>query len=203
MSKDDSFEALEKQLSKDALEKTLKDLHGEIHKEIERNRKDFSAEIQKTLTSFKENLEQNVAKEIDYKLSVLFAKHMSDISSQVKSNFHEMFSPVLERTKEDMQRLHAQGENTLHSWGQMMGQYASLWNKPFIIMFISCVFTGVISSFFLSYFLGNADRNARQYCERTLQLYIENYSEMKKKLENQSTTEASNQTNNQTKKKQK
>ncbi len=183
MSKDDSFEALEKQLAKDALEKALKDLHGEIHKEIERNRKDFSAEIQKTLNNFKETLEQNVAKEIDSKLSFLFTKHFQDTSSEVKSSFDQMFSPVLKETKKDMQQLHAQGENTLQSWGKMMGQYASLWNKPFIIMFISCVFTGVISSFFLSYFMGKADRSARQYCERTLQLYTENYSEMKKRLE--------------------
>jgi uncharacterized protein YdiU (UPF0061 family) len=183
MSKDDSFEALEKQLAKDALEKALKDLHGEIHKEIERNRKDFSAEIQKTLNNFKETLEQNVAKEIDSKLSFLFTKHFQDTSSEVKSSFDQMFSPVLKETKKDMQQLHAQGENTLQSWGKMMGQYASLWNKPFIIMFLSCVFTGVISSFFLSYFMGKADRSARQYCERTLQLYTENYSEMKKRLE--------------------
>ena len=182
MSKDDSFEALEKQLAKDALEKALKDLHGEIHKEIERNRKDFSAEIQKTLNNFKETLEQNVAKEIDSKLSFLFTKHFQDTSSEVKSSFDQMFSPVLKETKKDMQQLHAQGENTLQSWGQMMSQYTSLWNKPFIIMFLSCVFTGVISSFFLSYFLGKADRSARQYCERTLQLYTDNYSEMKKKL---------------------
>ncbi len=203
MSKDDSFEALEKQLAKDALEKALKDLHGEIHKEIEKNKKSFSEEIQKTLTNFKENLEENVAKEIDHKLSVLFAKHMSDISSQVKSNFHEMFSPVLERTKEDMQRLHTQGENTLHSWGQMMSQYKSLWNKPFVIMLISCVFTGVVVSLFLSYFLGKANRNALQYCENTLQSCKGQYFEMKKKLEDQSTTAASNQTNNQTKTKKK
>ena len=184
MAPDDSnFEKLQKQLAKDALEKALKDLHSEIHKEIERNRKDFSAEIQKTLTNFKENLEQNVAKEIDSKLSVLFTKHFQNTSSEVKSSFDQLFAPVLKETKKDMQQLHAQGENTLQSWGKMMSQYTSLWNKPFIIMFLSCVFTGVISSFFLSYFLGKADRNARQYCERTLQLYIENYSEMKKRLE--------------------
>ena len=183
MSKDDSFEALEKQLAKDALEKALKDLHSEIHKEIERNKKSFSEEIQKTLTSFKENLEKNVAKEIDRKLSSLFTKHFQDTSSEIKSRFDQMFAPVLKETKKDMQQLHAQGENTLQSWGKMMSKYTSLWNRPFIIMFLSCVFTGVISSFFLSYFLGKADRSARQYCEKTLQLYIENYSEMKKRLE--------------------
>lgn len=193
MSKDDSFEALEKQLAKDALEKALKDLHDEIHKEIEKNKKSFSDEIQKTLANFKESLEENVSKEIDNKLSVLFAKHMLDISLQVKSNFHEMFSPVLERTKEDMQRLHAQGENTLRSWGQMMSQYNSLWNKPFVIMFVSCVFTGVVASLFLSYFLGKADRNARQYCESNLQWYAEKYFEMKKTAA-ESTSAASNQT---------
>ncbi|MBY0292828.1 MAG: hypothetical protein K2W92_06030 [Alphaproteobacteria bacterium] len=183
MSKDDSFEALEKQLAKDALEKALKDLHSEIHKEIERNKKSFSEEIQKTLTNFKENLEKNVAKEIDSKLSILFTKHFQDTSSEVKSSFDQMFDPVLKETKKDMQQLQTQGEKTLQSWGKMMGQYASLWNKPFILMFFSCVFTGVIASFFLSYFLGKADRNALHYCERTLQLYIENYSEMKKRLE--------------------
>ena len=184
MAPDDSnFEKLQKQLAKDALEKALKDLHSEIHKEIERNKKSFSEEIQKTLTSFKENLEKNVAKEIDSKLSSLFTKHFQDTSSEVKSSFDQMFAPVLKEAKKDMQQLHVQGENTLQSWGKMMGQYTSLWNKPFIIMFISCVFTGVISSFFLSYFLGKADRSARQYCEKTLQLYTENYSEMKKRLE--------------------
>lgn len=184
MSKDDSsFEALEKQLAKDALEKALKDLYGEINKEIEKNKRTFSEEIKQTLTSFKENLEKNVAKEIDSKLSSLFTKHFQDTSSEVKSSFDQMFAPVLKETKKDMQQLHTQGENTLQSWGKMMGQYASLWNKPFILMFFSCVFTGVITSFFLSYFLGKADRNARQYCESTLQLYIENYSEMKKRLE--------------------
>ena len=183
MSKDDSFEALEKQLAKDALEKALKDLYGEINKEIEKNKRTFSEEIKKTLTSFKETLEKNVSKEIDSKLSSLFTKNFQDTSSEVKSSFDQMFAPVLKETKKDMQQLHAQGENTLQSWGKMMGQYASLWNKPFIIMFLCCVFTGVISSFFLSYFLGKADRSARKYCERTLQLYIENYSEMKKRLE--------------------
>ena len=68
MAKDDSdFEALEKQLAKDALEKALKDLHGEITKEIDNNKKDFSSEIKNTLTSFKENLEQKVTEEIDKK----------------------------------------------------------------------------------------------------------------------------------------
>ncbi|MBY0293133.1 MAG: hypothetical protein K2W92_07600 [Alphaproteobacteria bacterium] len=183
MSKDDSFEALEKQLAKDALEKALKDLHSEIHKEIERNKKSFSDEIQKTLIGFKENLEKNVSKEIDSKLSVLFTKHFQNTSSEVKSSFDQMFTPVLKEAKKDMQQLQTQGEKTLQSWGKMMSQYASLWNKPFILMFFSCVFTGVIASFFLSYFLGKADRSARQYCESTLQLYIENYSEMKKRLE--------------------
>lgn len=183
MSKDDSFEALEKQLAKDALEKALKDLHSEIHKEIERNKKSFSDEIQKTLIGFKENLEKNVSKEIDSKLSVLFTKHFQNTSSEVKSSFDQMFAPVLKEAKKDMQQLQTQGEKTLQSWGKMMSQYTSLWNKPFILMFFSCVFTGVIASVFLSYFLGKADRSALQYCESTLQLYIENYSEMKKRLE--------------------
>ncbi len=65
------FEALEKQLANDALEKAPKDFHREITKEIEHNKKDFSAEIRNILTSFKENLEKNIAEEIDEKISEL------------------------------------------------------------------------------------------------------------------------------------
>ena len=64
-----SFDDLEKQLARDALEQALKDLHGVINKEIENNKVGFSQEIQKTLASFKQNLEKNVSEEIDKKLS--------------------------------------------------------------------------------------------------------------------------------------
>jgi hypothetical protein len=46
-----SFEDLEKQLAKDALEVALKKLHGEIIEDIESNKEAFSQEIQKTLSS--------------------------------------------------------------------------------------------------------------------------------------------------------
>lgn len=67
-----SFDDLEKQLARDALEQALKDLHGVINKEIENNKEGFSKEIQKTLASFKQNLEKNVSEAIDTKLSSLF-----------------------------------------------------------------------------------------------------------------------------------
>ena len=70
-----SFEDLEKQLAKDTLEKALKDLHGEINKDIEKNKKTFSEEIQRTLEDFKEELEESVSEEMDKKLSSLFEKH--------------------------------------------------------------------------------------------------------------------------------
>jgi len=179
-----NFEALEKQLAKDALNKTLKDLHGEIHKEIENNKKAFSEEIQKTLSSFKENLEQNVSDSIDKKLSSLFTEHFQNISLQVKTNFHETFSPVLVRTKEDMQRLHDQGENTLRSWGDMMKQYTGLWTKPFVIVFLASSFVGALIFFGSAYFLWSKHHETLQLYERRLssnedmlQWYFEKYKE--------------------------
>ena len=61
----------------------------------------------------------------DQKILSLFAKHFADTSSQIKSSFDQMFSPVLKKTEDDMKRFQTQGENTLHSWEQMMNQYAS------------------------------------------------------------------------------
>src|SRR3990167_8448221 len=61
---DSSFQDLEKQLAKDALEKALKDLHGEITKDIDKNKAAFSQEIQKTLNNFKTDLEKTISKEL-------------------------------------------------------------------------------------------------------------------------------------------
>ena len=163
-----NFENLEQQVATDILNKALKDLHGEITKEIDRNKSSFSDEIKKTLNSFKKELEQNVSEEIEKKMSKLLEEHFIDISSKVTSNFYESFSPVLKRAEEDMQRLHVQGENTLHAWKEMMKPYANLWNKPFFIMLLVTVLVGSITSVFSSYLLIRGDRNARQGCESDL-----------------------------------
>ncbi len=47
------FDDLEKQLARDALEKALEKLHGEINREIQKNKNDFLNEINKTMTNFK------------------------------------------------------------------------------------------------------------------------------------------------------
>ena len=44
-----SFENLEQKVATDTLNKALKDLHGEINEEIERNKEAFSDEIKQTL----------------------------------------------------------------------------------------------------------------------------------------------------------
>jgi F0F1-type ATP synthase membrane subunit b/b' len=94
-----SFDDLEKQLAKDALEQALKDLHGVINKEIENNKESFSKEIQKTLASFKQALEKNVSEEIDKKLSSLFETHFHSINQGVKTSFEKAFDPVLRTQK--------------------------------------------------------------------------------------------------------
>ena len=137
-----NFEALEKQLAKDALEKALKDLHGEITREIDRNKKTFSDEIKKSLSTFTTSLEQHISQEIDQKLPLFLEKNFSDISTQVKASFEQMFVPLLDKTEEDMKRLHTQGENTLRSWEKMMNQYSGLWNIPFFIVLAASVLTG-------------------------------------------------------------
>jgi len=103
-----NFETLEKQLAKDSLEKALKDLHVEIIREISRNKKDFSEEINKTLANFRQNLEQKVTETMNQKISSLFTNHFYDTSSQVKFSFDQMFSPVLKKTEDDMKRLQTQ-----------------------------------------------------------------------------------------------
>ncbi|HCC24726.1 MAG TPA: hypothetical protein DEP85_04350, partial [Holosporales bacterium] len=60
-----NFQDLEKQLAKDALEKALMDLHGEITKDIDKNKAVFSNEIKQTLNNFKTDLEKTVSKELD------------------------------------------------------------------------------------------------------------------------------------------
>lgn len=78
-----SFEDLEKQLAKDALEAALKDLHGEITKDIEKNKATFSKEIQKTLNAFKADLEDTITKELDQKISAHLKNNFLDISTKV------------------------------------------------------------------------------------------------------------------------
>ena len=131
MPKDNSsFEDLEKQLAKDALEEVLKDLHGEITKDIEKNKDSFSQEIRKTLNAFKGDLEKTISKELNQRISAHLKNNFLDISTKVTSSFYETSSPFLKRAEEDLQRLHRQGEETLTSWKTMMKQYGHLWNKP-------------------------------------------------------------------------
>ena len=169
--KKQSFDDLEKQLAKDALEKVLKDLHEEINREIAKNKNDFSSEIQKTLTGFKQNLEKRVSEEIDKKLVSLFEDNFYAISQEVKKSFESTFSPVLENTKNDMKRLHVQGESTLNSWKEMMSQYKALWTRPFFIMFSASILTGTIVSFLSSYYLTRQIRATMQTHENLLVSY--------------------------------
>lgn len=165
------FDDLEKQLAKDALEKALEKLHGEINREIQKNKNDFLNEINKTMTSFKGNLEQHISEEIDKTLSLHLQTNFKEVSTEMKSSFHEMFTPVLEDTKNDMQRLHVQGESTLNSWKDMMLLYKDLWNRPFFLLFLTAIFTGMIISFSSSYFLMRKQRETLQVHEKTLLSY--------------------------------
>ncbi|MBY0273312.1 MAG: hypothetical protein K2X02_07935 [Alphaproteobacteria bacterium] len=154
MPKDNSsFQDLEKQLAKDALEKALKDLHGEITKDIEKNKATFSKEIQKTLNAFKGDLEDTISKELDQRISAHLKNNFLDISTKVTTSFYESSAPLLKRAEEDLQRLHRQGEETLSSWKSMMKQYSHLWNKPFILTFFASAFTGMIIFFVCASFL--------------------------------------------------
>ena len=166
-----SFDDLEKQLAKDALEKALKNLHGEISSEIERNKNGFSEEIRKTLSHFKKSLETSVSEEIDKKLTSLFENNFYAISADVKSSYEKAFSPVLENTKKDMKRLHTQGEATLTSWQEMMGQYKALWTRPFFIMFSASILTGLLISFLSSYYLTRSIRETMKTHENLLLSY--------------------------------
>ncbi|HBW24684.1 MAG: hypothetical protein A2W46_00090 [Alphaproteobacteria bacterium RIFCSPHIGHO2_12_42_13] len=197
---DSSFQDLEKQLAKDALEKALMDLHGEITKDIDKNKAAFSQEIQKTLNNFKTDLEKTISKELDQRISAHWKKHFLDISSKVISSFDESSSPFLKRAEEDLQRLHMQGEKTLHSWEAMMKQFRSLWNKPFIVALLACILTGAVTSVFSSYLLVRDDRRARGSCESDLSWIAKEYFQMKEALEaktskekdiNKATTKAS------------
>lgn len=179
-----SFEDLEKQLAKDALEVALKKLHGEIIKDIESNKETFSLEIQKTLSNFKKNLEKSVSEEIDNKLTALFAKHFKNTSLQVKESFEEMFSPVLETTQDDMKQLQSQGHLTLNSWKDMMLQYTDLWTKPFILVFLASAFTGILVfliCFGFLWFKYNQEIQSYEerlsFTERQLHWYFEKYKE--------------------------
>jgi len=184
MSKNDSsFQDLEKQLAKDALEKALKDLHGEITKDIDKNKAAFSQEIQKTLNNFKTDLEKTISKELDQRISANLQKHFVDISSKIISSFDESSSPFLKRAEEDLQRLHMQGEETLDSWKTMMMKFSHLWNKPFIVALLACILTGAVTSVFSSYLLVRDDRRARQYCESDLSWVAKEYFAMKEALE--------------------
>lgn len=166
-----SFADLEKQLARDSLEKALKDLHDEINKEIEQNKKAFSGDIQKTLSNFKQNLENTVSEEIDKKLTSLFENNFEAISQDVKKSFEKAFDPLLENTKNDMKRLHVQGEETLNSWKKMMSHYEALWTKPFFIMFSASILTGTLISFLSSYYLTKKIRETMQTHENLLISY--------------------------------
>ena len=204
MTTDESnFETLEKQLAKDALEKALKDLHDEITGEIENNKKAFSEEISKTLASFRQNLEEKVTETIDQKISSLFTQHFSDTSSQVKSSFEEMFSPVLKQTEDDMKRLHDQGESTLHSWKSMMSQYTGLWTRPFFLMLLVSILTGTMVSLISSYYMVREARAGREVCDSNLQWYTKKYFEMKNAEEEAAKQKAGNQIKNQVQNKKK
>ena len=169
MPKDNSsFEDLEKQLAKDALEKTLKDLHSEITKDIEKNKATFSKEIQKTLNTFKRDLEETFSKELDQRISAHLKNNFLDISTKVTTSFYETSSPFLKRAEEDLQRLHRQGEETLSSWKVMMLQYTNLWTKPFILTFLASAFVGMIIFFICASFLWIKYNQAVQNYEKRL-----------------------------------
>ncbi len=185
MPKDNSsFQDLEKQLAKDALEEALKNLHGEITKDIEKNKNTFSKEIQKTLNAFKSDLEKTISKELDQKISTHLKNNFLDISTKVTSSFYESSSPLLKRAEEDLTRLHLQGENTLTSWKAMMLQYTSLWTKPFMIAFFAAAFAGTVIFFVCTYLLcGKYTQEIQNYEKRLaanenmLLWYFEKYKE--------------------------
>ena len=174
-----SFQDLEKQLAKDALEKALMDLHGEITKDIDKNKAAFSKEIKQTLTDFKADLKKTISKELDKRISAHLQKHFLDISTKVTSSFYESSSPFLKRAEEDLQRLHRQGEETLSSWKSMMKPFSQLWNKPFIVVLVAAVLTGAVTSVFSSYLLVREDRKARELCEANLSWVAKEYFTMK------------------------
>ena len=159
-----NFSSLEKQLAKDSLEEALKKIHGEIVRDIESNKNIFSQEIQKTLENFKENLKDHITQEVDNKIALHLEQNIETINTQVTSSFKTMFSPVLERTENDMKRLHIQGEQTLNSWADMMKQYTGLWTRPFFLLFSAAILTGLATSLVFSYVLvKNQNENINFY----------------------------------------
>ena len=174
-----NFDALEKQLAKDALEKALKDLHGEITREIEKNKRTFSDEIKKSLANLNETLEKHISDEIDRKLPIILAKNFSNISEQVKSSFNEMFLPVVNKAELNMDQLKSQGDKTLQSWGNMMKQYERLWNTPFFLVVFVSILAGSTISLFSSYYLTREDRISRQRYEDLLHWYAAGYFKLK------------------------
>jgi hypothetical protein len=164
-----NFSSLEKQLAKDSLEEALKNVHGEIVRDIERNKHIFSQEIQKTLENFKENLKNHITQEVDNKIALHLEKNIQTINTQVTSSFKTMFSPVLERTENDMKRLHIQGEQTLNSWADMMKQYTGLWTRPFFLLFSAAILTGLATSLVFSYVLVNNQKETLDRYAKALQ----------------------------------
>ncbi|MCI5058134.1 MAG: hypothetical protein MRY83_18625 [Flavobacteriales bacterium] len=207
MPKDNSsFQDLEKQLANDALEEALKDLHGEITKDIEKNKNTFSKEIQKTLNAFKSDLEKTISKELDKRISAHLKNNFLDISTKVTSSFYVSSSSFLQQAEEDLQRLHRQGESTLSSWKAMMLQYTDLWTKPFILTFLASAFTGMVIFFVCASFLwikynqGIQDYEKRLASNENMLLwYFEKHKESSKAIKkgnqltsNQTKTQGSN-----------
>lgn len=164
-----SFADLEQQMAKDILTKALKDLHGEIHGEIQRNKKDFSESINKSLEGLKTSLEQHVSNTIDQKMTLHLEKNFQDIHSQITSSYNQMCMPVVERTETNMKELREQGEATLVSWQEMMLNYKDLWTRPFFIVFAAAVMTGLVISLVSSYLLMRTQKETLQFYEKQLQ----------------------------------
>ena len=139
--------------------------------DIQKNRHDFSEEIKKATESLKKSLEQHIADEVDKTLSRQLTTQFQDISQKVSTNFHEMFSPVLEKTKDDMQNLKEQGNSTLNAWKDMMLNYKDLWTKPFFIVFLTAIVTGVIVSLVTSFIMLRKQNETMKSYESTLSSY--------------------------------
>lgn len=174
-----NFDALEKQLAKDALERALKDLHGEITRDIERNKQSFSNEIKKSLATLNESLEKHISDEINQKLPVFLSNNFSSISKQVKSSFHEMLLPVVEKAEQNMKNLEIRGEKALQSWTSMIKQYESFWTKPFFLMIFASVLIGIAVSLTLSYYITRSDRALREEYVKLLNWYGPEYLKLK------------------------
>lgn len=174
-----NFDALEKQLAKDALEKALKDLHDEITREIEKNKQSFSDEVKKSLANLKETLEKHISNEIDRKLPALLAKNFSHISEQVKMSFNEMFLPVISKAEKNMERLESQGDRTLQSWENMMKRYEGFWSTPFFFMIFASILIGIAVSLTFSYYITRSDRALREEYANLLNWYAPEYHKLK------------------------